>query len=150
MQQNVGDTVECEESSRTAELGTSSTISPLPCEETKLEANRRRKLENDKKMQQDRERREMRLQRKTASIAAKSDPVACMKKDSASSPACCPGCGKSDGDIDEYGSHLAEAVDDMAVAVDVETVVEDEDVSQSEVVEGTSTYTSFLVNVCPF
>ena len=133
----------------------------------------------------------MRLQRKTASIAAKSDPVACMKKDSASSPACCPGCGnglflgeqccvvlqeeeyhhddhssdeESDGDVDEYGgdflryahqypsnvSHLAEAVDDMAVAVDVETVVEHEDVSQSEVVEGTSTYTSFLVNVCPF
>ena len=71
---------------------------------------------------------------------------------------------ESDGDVDEYGgdfladahryplnvSHLAVAVDDMAVAVDVETVVEDEDVSQSEAVEGTSTYMSFLVNVCPF
>ena len=191
-------------------MGTSSTISPLPCEETKLEANRRRKLENDKKMQQDREKREMRLQRKTASISAKSDPVAvksrsyandqsgreqeldieaaveaieiaCMKNNSASPPACCPGCGKglslgeeccvviqeeeyrhvdhssdeeSDGDVDEYGgdflgdahryplnvSHLAAAVDDSAGNT----------TTQSEAVEGTSTYTSFFVNIRPF
>ena len=106
---------------------------------------------------------------------------ACMKNDSASPPACCPGCGKglflgeqccvviqeeeyhhddhssdeeSDGDVDEYGgdflryahryplnvSHLAVAVDDSAGNT----------TTQSEAVEGTSTYTSFFVNIRPF
>ena len=64
-------------------------------------------------MQQDRERREMRLQRKTAAIADHSSDE------------------ESDGDVDEYGgdflgdahryplnvSHLAVAVDDSAQAI---------------------------------